>query len=109
MGTQEPVAEVDIGNKTKCHAPTWMGPHSGVCPFRWVELLLTLHNFNRYLQESSVENQEQAFNILRNVAESPEGIDMIFNNITPEVILGSIAKTLTSSSDDVVLQASPDY
>jgi len=39
------------------------------------------------------------------VAESPEGIDMIFKNIPMETLLGHITGASTSSSDDVVLQA----
>ena len=59
----------------------------------------------RYLRDSPIDVQEQIFSILRNVAESPEGIDMIFKNIPMETLLGHITSASTSSSDDVVLQA----
>jgi len=39
------------------------------------------------------------------VAESPEGIDMIFKNIPMETPLVHITSASTSSSDDAVLQA----
>lgn len=62
---------------------------------------------SRYLKEGAAEIQEQTFNTLRNVAESPEGIDMIFKNIPVEILLNHITVALASSSDDVVLQVSP--
>ena len=59
----------------------------------------------RYLRDSPIDVQEQVFSILRNVAESPEGIDMIFKNIPLETLLGHITSASASSSDDVILQA----
>ncbi|KAL9708624.1 hypothetical protein Ac2012v2_008173 [Leucoagaricus gongylophorus] len=58
-----------------------------------------------YLRDSPIDVQEQVFSILRNVAESPEGIDMIFKNIPLETLLGHITSASASSSDDVILQA----
>ncbi|KAF5346730.1 hypothetical protein D9756_010404 [Leucocoprinus leucothites] len=59
----------------------------------------------KYLRDSPPDVQEQAYNILRNVAESPEGIDMIFKNIPTDVLLSYITGACTSTSDDVALQA----
>ncbi|XP_006457243.1 hypothetical protein AGABI2DRAFT_188882 [Agaricus bisporus var. bisporus H97] len=59
----------------------------------------------KYLQESPTDVQEQAYNILRNVAETHEGIDLVFKNISIEVLTGHITNAIMSSSDDVALQA----
>lgn len=67
-------------------------------------LRVILISFARYLQESPTDVQEQAYNILRNVAETHEGIDLVFKNISIEVLTGHITNAITSSSDDVALQ-----
>lgn len=67
----------------------------------WCSVLI---QFARYLQEGPTDVQEQAYNILRNVAESHEGIDIVFKNISIETLTGHITNALTSSSDDVALQ-----
>ncbi|KAJ3568008.1 hypothetical protein NP233_g5999 [Leucocoprinus birnbaumii] len=59
----------------------------------------------QYLHTGDVDVQEQVFNILRNVAESTEGIDLIFKNVPTEVLLTHITNACTSTSDDVILQA----
>ncbi|KXN82010.1 O-methylsterigmatocystin oxidoreductase [Leucoagaricus sp. SymC.cos] len=58
-----------------------------------------------YLRDGPIDVQEQTFSILRNVAESQDGTDLIFKNIPTEILLGHITSGLTSPSDDVMLQA----
>lgn len=48
--------------------------------------------------------QEQAFNVLRNLAENEPGIDMIFRELGAEVLLSHLTTSLGSSDEDVVLQ-----
>ncbi|KAJ7590838.1 ARM repeat-containing protein [Mycena floridula] len=49
--------------------------------------------------------QEQAFNVVRNIAEDEDSIDMIFEELGSEALLSHVATSLRSSDDDVVLQA----
>lgn len=69
----------------------------------WCTALILL---TRYLQEGPTDVQEQAYNILRNVAESHEGIDIVFKNISIETLTEHITNAVTSLSDDVSLQVS---
>jgi hypothetical protein len=50
--------------------------------------------------------QEQAFNVIRNLAENEEGIDMVFRELGAEVLMIHLEMTLQSSKEDVVLQVS---
>lgn len=106
MGSQEFAAKVNDTNKTRCDVSIGVGPNNRVrsIPPHLIHAILMC--CVRYLQESPADVQEQTFNILRNVAESHQGIDIIFENITVEVLMGHITSALTSSSDDVMLQAS---
>ena len=47
--------------------------------------------------------QEQAFNVVRNLTESEDGIGMVFREIGIQV-LGRITVGLNSGNDNVVLQ-----
>ncbi|KAK2459445.1 hypothetical protein APHAL10511_008556 [Amanita phalloides] len=49
--------------------------------------------------------QEQAFNIVRNLAEDEEGIDLVFQEIGTEVLLAHTRTALESTDDDVAQQA----
>ena len=48
--------------------------------------------------------QEQAFNIVRNLAEDEEAIDMVFEGLGTHILLERLVKTLESRDEDVVLQ-----
>ena len=47
--------------------------------------------------------QEQAFNVVRNLTESEDGIAMVFKEVGKEV-LGCVTVGLSSVNDNVVLQ-----
>ncbi|KAI0086228.1 ARM repeat-containing protein [Irpex rosettiformis] len=49
--------------------------------------------------------QEQTFHILRNLADTHEGIAMIFDELGSEFLLGSLSHALESDNDDVLRQA----
>ncbi|KAJ7231249.1 armadillo-type protein [Mycena rebaudengoi] len=49
--------------------------------------------------------QEQAFTVVRNLAENEQGIDMLFRELGAEVLLRTITAALAAPDDDVVLQA----
>ncbi|TFK37457.1 armadillo-type protein [Crucibulum laeve] len=57
------------------------------------------------LSDPDIAIQEQAFNIVRNLAEDEDSIDMVFSEIGNEVILDKITMALGSKEDDVVLHA----
>ncbi|KAF8163814.1 armadillo-type protein [Crassisporium funariophilum] len=56
------------------------------------------------LGDSDEDVREQAFNVVRNLAETEEGIAMVFREVGPQV-LGRIGVALGSGNDNVVLQA----
>ncbi|KAF5323748.1 hypothetical protein D9619_012877 [Psilocybe cf. subviscida] len=64
----------------------------------WAEL-------NQFLTDPNLEMQEQAFNLLRNLAENEDGIAMVFRELTSSVLLEKLVYGLNSPSEDVVLQA----
>ena len=53
--------------------------------------------------DSDGDVQEQAFNVVRNLTESEDGIAMVFKEVGKEV-LGCITLGLSSGNDNVVLQ-----
>ena len=57
----------------------------------------------RLLSDPDEDVQEQAFNVVRNLTESEEGIAMVFKEVGKEV-LGCITVGLNSVNDNVVLQ-----
>ncbi|KAF9472293.1 ARM repeat-containing protein [Pholiota conissans] len=63
----------------------------------WAEL-------DNFLDDPDEAFKEQAFNLLRNLAENEDGIAMIFRELGPAV-LTRLLHGLSSSSTDVVLQA----
>jgi hypothetical protein len=50
--------------------------------------------------------EEQAFNVLRNLAESEDGIDTVFYELDAEMLITHLETALQSSEDDVVIQVS---
>ncbi|KAJ7722363.1 ARM repeat-containing protein [Mycena metata] len=57
------------------------------------------------LEETDGAVQEQAFHLVRNLAENEPGIEMIFRELGASAILRHITATLSAEDDDVVLQA----
>ena len=51
-----------------------------------------------------VRLQEQAFYLLRNIADTDEGIDMVFAEIGSDLLLGALSQALDSENDDVLAQ-----
>lgn len=49
--------------------------------------------------------QEQALNVVRNLAENEDGIEMVFREIGPAVLMRHIESAFHSPEEDVVLQA----
>ena len=68
--------------------------------------LLTSPFSSRLLGDSDGDVQEQAFNVVRNLTESEDGIAMVFKEVGKEV-LGHITAGLRSGNDNVVLQVFP--
>jgi hypothetical protein len=58
---------------------------------------------SRLLGDRDEDVQEQAFNVVRNLTESEDGIAMVFKEVGKEV-LGCITAGLSSENDNVVLQ-----
>jgi hypothetical protein len=48
--------------------------------------------------------QEQAWSVVRNLAEDEAGIDMIFQQLGTDVLLSQLSVALGSKDDDVLLQ-----
>lgn len=48
--------------------------------------------------------QEQALNVIRNLAENEDGIDLVFSEVGPRVLLDHLVAALGSTNEDVVLQ-----
>lgn len=48
--------------------------------------------------------QEQAFHVLRHIADDDEGIDMIFREMGADILLQSLSGALESENDDLLRQ-----
>ena len=59
--------------------------------------------FSRLLSDPDEDVQEQAFNVVRNLTESEDGIAMVFKEVGKEV-LSCVTAGLGSGNDNVVLQ-----
>ena len=59
--------------------------------------------FFRLLSDPDEDVQEQAFNVVRNLTESEDGIGMVFKEVGKEV-LSCVTAGLSSGNDNVVLQ-----
>ncbi|KAJ7503801.1 ARM repeat-containing protein [Mycena galericulata] len=57
------------------------------------------------LEDADGAVQEQAFHLVRNLAENEAGIEMIFRELNPTVLLRHLTTALGAEDDDVVLQA----
>ncbi|KAJ6562233.1 armadillo-type protein [Mycena capillaripes] len=57
------------------------------------------------LEDGDGAVQEQAFHLVRNLAENEAGIEMIFRELGASVLLRHISVALSADDDDVVLQA----
>ena len=51
-----------------------------------------------------VRLQEQSFYLVRNLADTEEGIDMVFAEIGSDLLLGALSQALDSENDDVLAQ-----
>lgn len=56
------------------------------------------------LNDADVGIQEQAFHVVRHLAEPEEGIEMVFQEMGEQVLLGSLSIALESEHEDVVRQ-----
>lgn len=59
---------------------------------------------DRLLADPEEGVREQAFNVLRNLAENEDGIEMVFHELGVEVLMKHLETALYSSEEDVVLQ-----
>ncbi len=66
--------------------------------------LFIINKHFRLLVDPAEGIQEQAFNIVRNLAEDEEAIDMVFEGLGTHILLERLVKTLESRDEDVVLQ-----
>ncbi|KAG6901049.1 hypothetical protein C0995_001448, partial [Termitomyces sp. Mi166 len=58
-----------------------------------------------FLEDTDVGIREQAFNVLRNVTESEDGVELVYREVGEDVLLDHVANALKSANDDEVLQA----
>jgi hypothetical protein len=73
---------------------------------------LVLYNYeltliDRLLSDPDEGVQEQAFNVVRNLAENEDGIDMVFRELGAESLMAHLETALQSSDEDVILQVNP--
>ncbi|OCH93874.1 ARM repeat-containing protein [Obba rivulosa] len=65
---------------------------------KWPELV-------NLLTDIDPETQEQAFHVLRHIADGPEDVELIFQEMGKDVLLNCLARAMESDHDDVLLQA----
>lgn len=58
----------------------------------------------RLLSDVDEKIQEQAFCVVRNLAENESDIEMVFRELGDSVLLNSLVSGLESTNEDVVLQ-----
>jgi hypothetical protein len=82
-----------------------MVPSRRVCfSFFYHLLILLFYTLSFRLLGDPVEDvQEQAFNVVRNLTESEDGIAMVFKEVGKEV-LSCVTAGLSSGNDNVVFQ-----
>ena len=61
----------------------------------------------RFLSHENPEFQEEAFHIVRNLADNDEGIEMVFEGLGVNNLLNALAQGLGSDNDGVLRQVSP--
>lgn len=59
-----------------------------------------------FLVHENPEFREQAFHVVRNVADSQPGIEMVFEHLGSARLLGALSDALESPNDGVVRQVS---
>ncbi|KAF9458852.1 hypothetical protein BDZ94DRAFT_1300951 [Collybia nuda] len=59
----------------------------------------------RYLSDKDEGVQEQAYNVVKNLAENEEGVSMVFTEIGPQVLLQHLTISLKSTNENVVREA----
>ena len=64
---------------------------------------------NRGITNADEKIQEQAFWIVRNLAENESGIDLVFRELGADVLLSSLTTGLESPHEEVVLQVCYKY
>lgn len=67
-------------------------------------MLIGNSTVSRLLEDGDGAVQEQAFHLVRNLAENEAGIEMIFRELGASVLLRHISAALSADDDDVVLQ-----
>ena len=50
--------------------------------------------------------QEQAFHMMRHIADTEDGAELVFDSLSPHVLLGFVSNALESDDEDVVRQVS---
>ncbi|CAL1705500.1 unnamed protein product [Somion occarium] len=63
------------------------------------------HELSCLLMDSDLSVQEQAFHVVRHLADGEEGIEMVFVEMGEQVLLGSLSIALESENENVVCQA----
>ncbi|TFL04249.1 armadillo-type protein [Pterulicium gracile] len=66
---------------------------------------LTWERFSRLLSDADAGIQEQTLCIARNITENEPGIELLFQELGPEVVLARLTNALASTEEDVVQQA----
>lgn len=61
----------------------------------------------RLLAHENPDFQEQAFHVVRNIADNEMGIEMVFDSLGPSVLLSAVSQGLDSEHDGVLRQVSP--
>ena len=56
------------------------------------------------IDDDDVGIQEQAFHVVRHLAEPEDGIEMVFQEMGEQVLLSSLSRALLSEHEDVVRQ-----
>lgn len=84
---------------------SWMATACRVsCGALYIHSLLNANSHRGLLEETDGAVQEQAFHLVRNLAENEPGIEMIFRELGASAILRHITAALSAEDDDVVLQ-----
>ncbi|KAL6300508.1 ARM repeat-containing protein [Sparassis latifolia] len=63
------------------------------------------HELAELLTDPDIGVQEQAFHVVRHIAEGADDVDMVFNQLGTEVLLGFLSIAMDSQNEDIVHQA----
>lgn len=61
----------------------------------------------RFLGDGDPEVQEQAFHILRHVADREEDVELVFQLVGSDVLLDALSRALDADNEDVQCQVTP--